>query len=146
MLYQNLKPAFDWDEKTGITKCSILDTAKQRKYNGIAKTHPLDMQFRNKYTGYDIAYMRALLDYLNKSYQEIQNNIKLFKEIIETIKQQHNDQDIIKVINQHINDNEHKIKDIKIQSITISEDLKNYIEDKEKFYQKIRTKRDKGQI
>lgn len=45
-----MKPTYNWDNENKIATCCIVDDAG-RKFVGIAKCHPDDMNFANEYVG-----------------------------------------------------------------------------------------------
>lgn len=139
-------PQFEWDENNKIARCTIIiNTEMPQPIVGQAICAPEDMDMCNEKTGCDIAYQRAIikllkwykcyeikprLDSLNKLYYSM-NKSKYFnsksyenKMLQRQIRQLENE---LNVANDLINERK--------------EILNEYIENKDKFYQMVRSLR-----
>lgn len=130
----------DW-----ITTCDY--TTKYGTFRGIATCHPDDKDMQSERTGEQIAYHRALI----KSLQHKRDNIlkprlcglqQLFYSMV-TSKKYNPDSFEAKRLQRHIQQTEKEITKCKIAIINLRTNLRNYIAEKEKLYQKIRSKQNK---
>lgn len=139
------EPKYTWNEEQGIARCVIY--YKNTKFCGVADCHPNDEDFKSERTGQHIAYMRAYIDYLKyvRDYEE-RPRLNALKHLYGTMKH-----------SSHFNPDSYEarrlmkeIKNAQVDFDTVSDlidmyrkDLATYIEEKDAFYAKMRTK--KGQ-
>lgn len=132
---------FNWDENTGIASCLITDN-KDNTFFGISKCHPEDRDMMNEYTGYNIAYNRALLKALRfHRDNELLLRYKTLKQFYYTINhsQQFNKNSYeTKMLKRQIQLAQDDLNSIKELINETKTELLNYIHDKDKFYNKIR--------
>lgn len=143
------EPTFLWDEETGVAICVLTDGKKE--FTGMAMCDEADREFQSEKTGCQIALYRAELAYLKHVRDnEIKPAIKTLKHLYYTMKQ-----------STHFNENSYENKmvwksiyrqqfDLDVINKMIVEKRKNlrdYLDEKEKFYKKIRFFREaeKGQ-
>lgn len=64
------EPNIIWDAEKGIATCTIIDN-QGRKFIGIAKCHPDDLDFNSELTGCTIASYRSMIKYLKSVKRDI---------------------------------------------------------------------------
>lgn len=141
------KPIFGWDEETGVATCVLYDN-KNHTYAGIAHCHPNDKDMCSKLVGFQIAYKRAYITFLKKLKNILSDRKHFLEVIIKEMKDSpyFSEKDFgVRKINKELNKLENNLINTKIFIKKMDKELSEYIADKEEFYQKIRTKRAKGQ-
>lgn len=131
-----------------ITTCDY--TTKYGTFRGIAMCHPDDEDMQSKRTGEQIAYQRAMI----KALQHKRDNVlkprlyslqQLFYSMV-TSKKYNPESFEAKRLQKHIQQTEEEITNCKIALSLSRTNLRNYIAEKEKLYQKIRSKQNKKDI
>lgn len=140
------EPIFNWNEKTGEASCILTDG--QNYFYGNAKCHDEDKDMQSEKTGLEIAYRRAKI----KAFKHIKNNV--MKPQLEAYNQLYYSMNRSTHFNPKSYENkmlQRKIRDSKLDLDTINEmiakekqNLKEYIEKKDKFYKQVRNNRNKG--
>lgn len=130
----------NWLAAAGITCCTIID--RGRKFNGVARCCKEDKDFMNEYTGMRIAQQRACIA-AQKDY--IQNDIK---PRLKAIKQLYYSINRSKYYNEKCYENrmirrqlcmiKNELTTAQMELIQLEQTLKDYIEEKDKFYKKVR--------
>lgn len=137
-----MKSLFEWDDELKVATCIIKD-----KYNnvftGIATCHPDDVDMCSKYTGQEIAFLRCRIDVLKFHKERIKNELKGLKKVynmLQNYKRFNPEHFESKYLKKEIE--EYKIDLINIKELINEEkqELKNFIDNKELLYQKLRKK------
>ena len=142
------QPIYEWDPKTGYATCTL--EYKDFVFFGQAKCAPEDQDMMSEKTGLHIAEERAYIEFL----QHIKNNeIKPQLEILNHLCSTMNNS---KKLNPNSYEYKRILKEIKnlesdldfyIDYIATEEAvLKSYIDEKDKFYKKVRENRNKDKI
>ena len=141
---KKIEPIYSWHENIKTAVCTVTDK-NDNKFEGFAYCHPDDYDFANEKTGCTIAHMRAEI----KSYQFYRNHelkpaLAALRQLYYTMNQSKSfnpDSYEAKMLMRHINQ---KLNDIEATNELIEElrkNIKDFIDQKEIFYQKIRSKR-----
>lgn len=72
----------NYDKITGIATVTVQD--HRNIFTGTAKVHPDDFDFANGLTGFDIAYLRAMIKRKKKKMSEIKAQVKYFKGLLKS--------------------------------------------------------------
>lgn len=138
-------PKFIWDEKNKTAQCNI--EIKNIDYpvtiTGIATCCPEDYDMSNEKTGCDIAYQRAIIN-LYKYYKahEIKPRLKALNQLyysMEHSKHFNPKSYENKMLQRQIHQLENELNIANDLLIERKEELKEYLDKKENFYQKIRS-------
>ena len=134
---------FTWDETTGVAKCILK--YNNNEFIGQAKCHPEDLDMKSKKGGELIATTRAKIKYLT----HIKENE--LKPSLHSLKQLYYSMNKSKYFNPKSYENKMLQRQIKMYELDIiaindvikinKNELRNYIENKELLYQKIRKHR-----
>lgn len=138
---KKLIPQIEWHEETGIAFCTLTDIY-DHKYVGVAACHPDDMDMMSEKTGCEIAHRRAEI-LLLKGY--VKNELK---PRLRALKQLYYSMNRSQYFNEKSYENkmlQSQIRLVKNELDTTNEliaeleyDLNDYLDEKEKFYKKIR--------
>lgn len=136
------KPIFNWDEENKIASCILTDGEKV--YTGIAKCHPEDFDMMSEKTGCEIALRRAKIKVLQEYKRELNISLKALNHLYGSMKHSKN----FNKNSYEIKMLQRRIRMIKFDLDTTKEiidmnqkNLKEYIDQKENFYQLIRKRR-----
>ena len=140
-----MKPRFEWDEEKGIATCTIY--YKNKKYTGSATCHELDNDMKSEKAGTQLAIWRAEIDYYKHiKNDEILPSIRALKHLYSTMVQS-------KQFNENSYENKRLWKQIRSyeadltvinhELAVLKENIKDYIQEKDKFYKQIRKHRSK---
>lgn len=137
------EPYFDWDEETGTALCLLED--KQNCFVGYATCHEDDRDMCSKRTGCEIALYRAEIDYFQHVRDnELMPSIKALRQLYYSMnKSKYFNQKSYetKMLQRQIRLLEEDLATIKQMLTETRRKLKQYIDDKENVYQKIRANR-----
>ena len=132
-------PIFEWDEETNTAGCILSDG--EHYFTGLAVCHPDDIDLCSQKTGYEIALRRARIEYL-KFYRDtlkIQlGSLKQFYYSISHSKKFNSKSYEVKMLYKHIDRLEFDLNYARELISTERQELYNFINTKEKLYQKIR--------
>lgn len=132
--------AFSYDAENGVSSCIISYNGME--FVGIAQCHPEDMDFESERTGCTIAEWRAriqMLRYIRDG--EIKPTLTAFKhtmDCMKTSKYFNPSSYEAKMIRNKIKQYENELHDTREDIKCLSEDLKTYINGKDKIYKKLR--------
>lgn len=139
------EPIFSWDEETGIAYCLLTDYQSQF-YSGMAQCHPDDIDMKSEKTGEEIAFKRAKISALRGYRDELKLKLKTLNELYYSINQSNK-------FNPKSYENKMLLRKIRMttfdlatvkEMITVEQQsLKDLIQKKDKFYNKIRENRKK---
>lgn len=141
-------PEFSWDEEIGLATCSLVDEF-DRQHIGIAQCHLDDEDMKSEKIGCEIAMRRAEISCF-KSYikDELQPRLRALNQLYYSMNRskKFNEKSYEnRMLKRQIRKIEYDIQNIKKAIIEFENSLQNFIDEKDKFYQKIRQKRAKGQ-
>lgn len=138
----NKAPIFEWDEEAGVAFCTLTDGRKS--YIGTAKCHPNDEDMKGEKTGCEIAFMRAKIEALKDYRDEIKHKIAALEQLYYSMKHS-------KYFNEKSYENKMLQKQIYLNKFDLmttkeiidaeKQNLKDYINEKDKFYLKTRARR-----
>lgn len=134
---------YNWDPKEHIATCTIIiGTAN---YIGIAKCHQDDMDFESEKTGLAIAAIRARIKMLQGYIQNtLKPQYKALEQYYFTMKHSKNfnkDSYEIKMLYRRLRFIKKQLNSVKETIEYEKENLKTFINEKDKFYKKLREKR-----
>lgn len=140
------EPKFYWDDTTKTATCILVDG--NNIFTGIASVHPDDMDMANEKTGYQIALWRAEIKY----YTHIRDNelkpaLKALKKVLDEMKysKKFNPKSYEnKMLQRQIRQIEFDLDTIRDMLATEEQNLREYIQEKDKFYKRIRHNREKA--
>ena len=136
------QPIFEWDAEEGIAVCILTDG--QHYFTGSAKCHIDDIDMCSQRTGEGIAYQRATIEYL-KFYRDtlkIQHgSLKQFYYSISQSTKFNSESYEVKMLRKHMERLEFDLQYAREAILEARIALKEFIEQKEQFYQKIRSNR-----
>lgn len=137
-----MKYMYNWDEESKCATCIIQEG--DETFYGLATCHPDDEDMMSKTTGLEIATRRAEIKY----YKYLRNTIKIklssLNQLYYSIKhsKKFNEKSYEnKMLQRQIHILNHKLATIKENIVIAEENLKMYIDSKDKFYQTIRARR-----
>lgn len=137
------KPEFLWDETTGVCSCQIVIDDFLYGF-GMAECAPEDKDMISERTGARIAEIRAQINLLqNYKNRELYPKLKGLKHLKATMVNSSRfnpDSYEAKRLDKEIKNIELEISDIYDAILYSKQHLYNYINDKEKLYQRIRSK------
>ena len=136
------EPVITWDETTKEAKCII--TSSIGEIVGIAKCHPDDYDFGNELTGCHIATQRALIKALKLQKIDLKSQLFALNQLYYSMKhsQKFNEKSYEnKMLQRQINLIKNDLNAINQKIAEEQDNLKNYINEKDKFYVQIREMR-----
>ena len=131
----------------GIAKYTIIDNDGS-VYIGEAHCHPEDVDMMSEKTGLQIAEIRANIKFLKHLIKESKKELKALKDFHSLLKfnpYYNKENREVKLLIKEIRRREKDIKENKNSLKEMKDSLIEYIAEKEKFYQKIRRNRNRGQ-
>lgn len=131
----------------GIARCIIIDN-DGTTYIGEAHCHPEDVDMMSEKTGLQIAETRANIKFLRHLIKDSKRELKALKDFHSLLKFNPYYNKDVRETHLLIREIRRREKDIKENEKSLKEmkdTLIEYIAEKEKFYQKIRRYRNKGQ-
>ena len=141
----NNKPIFNWDAEQRIASC-VLSTGT-KVFSGIAQCHPDDEDMMSEKTGCEIAFRRAKIDLLRDYRNEIEIKLSALNQLYYSMNQSKkfdNKSYEYKMLKRQINMYKFDLETVKEQIQQEQDSLREYIENKGKFYTHIRTNRQKA--
>lgn len=140
------KPLFTWDPEAGVATCTLTD--KDKTFIGTAICAPDDIDMMSEKTGCQIAQWRAELNfYIHIRDNELKPQIQVLNHLLSTVSQRYDfnsKSHDAKMMYSLYRQKENDLAVIKDMIAMRKQMLKEYIEEKDKFYQKIRTRRAKA--
>lgn len=140
-----MEPLFTWNGEAGIASCIIA--YKDKTFCGTASCHPDDADFKNRTVGQEIAYRRAMIEYLYYVKEsELEPAYKALKQLYYSMKHSthFNPKSYEnKMLQRQIRNYEDDIQTIKERIAEDKVALKIYIAQKEGFYQALRKNRNR---
>lgn len=139
------EPIFHWDKDGNIASCILSDGEKV--YTGFAQCHPDDFDMASEKTGCEIALRRAKISALRGYRDELKIRLSVLNQYYYSINKSHK-------FNEKSYENkmlQRQIRQIKFDLDTTKEiitseeqSLREYLQKKNDFYNKIRTNRKKA--
>lgn len=136
------EPIFNWNEETGVASCILGDGEKV--YTGLAQCHISDSDMKSEKTGCEIAFRRARINALRGYRNELKIKLSALNQLYYSINKS-------KKFNSKSYENKMLQRQIKIinfdletikEQITMEEqNLREYLKNKENFYNKTRIRR-----
>lgn len=138
-----MKYEYDWSPEFGVATCTIYDHDK--KFYGAARCHPDDEDMKNRLAGQNIAEARASVQYLKHIRDnELRPQLKILKQLYYSMnRSKHFNRKSYeaKMLFRQINRITKDIEDVNRDINTLKIMIKNYIEQKDEEYKKIRAHR-----
>ena len=141
-----IEPTFEWVEELGQTTC-VIEDKQGHIFIGTATCHDDDQDMKSRRTGEEIAYRRARIEQM----QHIRENVKLELQALNQLyysmkhsthfnpKSYEN-----KMLQRQIRGKTFDLDTIKEMLATERENLKNMLQEKDKFYNQVRAHRSKA--
>lgn len=136
------KPIFNWNPEDKIASCIITD--KEKIFYGTASCHPDDEDMMGEKTGCEIAFKRASIKLFRSYRDELKIELKTLEQLYYAMnrsknfnKKSYETKMLLRAIRRTKND----LAEIKSILINEEQSLKSYIENKDKFYKRIRKNR-----
>lgn len=141
------RPLFTWDPEAGVATCTLID--KDNTFIGYAVCAPDDIDMMSEKTGCQIAQWRAELDfYIHVRDNELKPQIQAVNHLLSMMSQRKDfnpkSRDA-KMMYSFYRQKENDLAVIKDMIATKKQMLKEYIEEKDKFYQRVRANRKKDE-
>lgn len=139
-------PMFDWDNERGSASCLLTDGEKV--YTGFALCHPEDMDMAGEKTGCEIALRRAKINALRGYRDELKIQLKTLNQLYYSMNKSNkfNEKSYEnKMLQRQINRINFDLTTTKEMIVSEKQELRDYLQQKEEFYTKIRRMRKKGQ-
>lgn len=138
------KPAeYLWDEERGIATCILY--YKNLEFKGVAFCHPEDKDMQSKLTGQTIAEWRAMRKYFRHMRDnELKPQLKALKQLYYAMNRskQFNPKSYeSKMLYSHIQNIKFDLNTINNNLAQLSQNLREYLKDKEDIYQSLRKMR-----
>lgn len=140
-----IEPVFEWNEESGQTYCIITDT-KGRTFVGMATCHPDDEDMKSRRTGEEIAYRRARIENIRAIRSDLECELRALNQLYYSMKQssRFNPKSYEnKMLQRRIRAINFDLDTAKEILATERESLRELIQEKDKFYNQIRTHRNK---
>lgn len=142
---KNRGPLFRWDPETGVASCVLLDG--DNIFIGSATCSPEDRDMMSEKTGYHIAQYRAQISYLKHLRDNVlKPRLAALKQLYFSInKSKHfNDKSYeTKMLRRQIYMTSSDLDLIKEDLVLLKQELNSYLDEKAKFYKKVRENRQK---
>lgn len=142
------KPIFTWNPDTYEAGCII--TYKDKVFAGYAIAHPDDRDLAGELTGSNIAELRANISLLqHRRDNELNPALKALNQLYYSMKHSthFNEKSYEnKMLYRQIKLHEEELNEVKNLLQTLREELKNYIDNKDKRFKQIRKHRQKSQL
>ena len=138
------EPILHWDEEAGVASCIVSDNEKV--YTGFARCHPDDSDMSSQKTGCEIALRRAKIAALRGYRDELKIRLSALKQLYYSMNksQRFNAKSYEnKMLQRQIRQINFDLDTTKEMIATEEQNLRTYIADKDKFYQKVRFNRQK---
>ena len=140
-------PMFDWDNERGSASCLFTDGEKV--YTGFALCHPDDMDMAGEKTGCEIALRRAKINALRGYRDELKIQLKALNQLYYSMnKSTHFNEKSYenKMLQRQIRRINFDLATAKEMITSERQELREYLQKKEEFYNKIRKMRKKDKI
>ena len=139
------EPEFTWTED-GNAICVLVDE-KDRIHVGTAMCHPNDVDMMSEKTGCEIAYRRARIEALKAVREDTKTALAALKQLYYSMnhsKKFDPNSYENKTLQRHIRMTEFDLATIKDILATERKNLREYLQDKDLFYKRIRANRNKA--
>lgn len=139
------EPVFEWNEEIGQAYCVITDK-KDRIFVGTATCHPDDADMKSRRTGEEIAFRRARIESMRAVRSDLQNELDALNQLYYSMKQstRFNPKSYENIMLQRrIRATTFDLDTIKEMLAVERENLRDLIQEKDKFYNQIRAHRNK---
>lgn len=140
------EPVFEWNEENGQAYCVITDN-KDRMFIGMATCHPDDADMQSRRTGEEIAFRRARIENLRAVRSDLDNELRALNQLYHSMKNstRFNPKSYENIMLQRrIRATTFDLTTVKEMLATERENLRNLIQEKDKFYNQIRAHRNKA--
>lgn len=140
-----MKVEYQWSPETGIATCFLFHN--NNKYIGTAKCHPDDLDMESERTGLFIAECRAYINYYRaKIDNELKPQFNILQHTYFTLlgaTGTNPQSKEMKILRKQLQAARHKLDAVQYQLNAEKSQLKFYIDQKEKLYQRIRNQANK---
>lgn len=138
-----MKPEFKYCTESGISECKIQNN--YGTFIGTANCHPDDFDMNSEKVGCEIAYRRAIINFLKYEKNSIiKPSLKALKQLYYSMKHSKHFNPTSyenKMLQRQIQNWEYDLNTVNNMIATEQKFLKDYIEFKENLYQKLRKQR-----
>lgn len=140
------EPYFEWNEADGQALCIIEDN-QGRLFIGTATCHENDRDMMNRRTGEEIAYRRAKIENLKTIRADLKLQLKALNQLyysMNTSKHFNSKSYENKMLQRQLRAKNFDLATIKEMLATEQENLRTFLTEKEEFYKKVRSHRNKA--
>lgn len=138
------QPFYQYDPETHESVCIL--TYKDEIFVGQAFCHPEDLDMANAKTGQTIAYLRAAIKYYQHlKNHEIKPKIEALRQFYYTVNQSKQFSPNcyeIRMLQRQIRNYEDDLVTVRCSLAQLQKNLREFVQEKEKFYNKIRNNRE----
>ena len=141
-----IEPIFEWVEELGQTTC-VIEDKQGHIFVGTATCHDDDQDMKSRRTGEEIAYRRARIEQMKYIRDEVKTELKALNQLYFSMKHSSHFNPKSyenKMLQRQIRGKNFDLDTIKEMLTTERENLKTLIQEKDKFYNQIRTHRNKA--
>lgn len=139
----DITPIFEWT-KDGYTTCIIKSANSSREFIGEARCHPDDADMMSQKTGYEIAFQRAKIQAIRAYRDELKAQLRALNQLYYSMNKskRFNEKSYEnRMLQRQIRMTNFDLATIREDLATEEQNLRTYIEEKEKFYKRIRHNR-----
>lgn len=140
------EPYFEWDKENGQALC-IIEDSEGHLFIGTATCHKDDKDMMSRRTGEEIAYRRAKIENLKFIKSNLKLQLKALNQLYYSMNQSKNfniKSYENKMLQRQIRAKDFDLTTIKEMLITEQQNLRTFLKEKNEFYNKIRSNRQKA--
>lgn len=141
-----IEPTFEWVEELGQTTC-IIEDKQGHIFIGTATCHDDDQDMKSRRTGEEIAYRRARIEQMRHIRENVKLELQALKQLYYSMKHStrfNPNSYENKMLQRQIRGKTFDLDTIKEMLATERENLKNMLQEKDKFYNQVRAHRSKA--
>lgn len=141
-----IEPTFEWVEELGQTTC-VIEDKQGHIFIGTATCHDDDQDMKSRRTGEEIAYRRARIEQMRYIRENVKLELQALNQLYYSMKHSmrfNPNSYENKMLQRQIRGKTFDLDTIKEMLATERENLKNMLQEKDKFYNQVRAHRSKA--
>ena len=141
-----IEPTFEWVEELGQTTC-VIEDKQGHIFIGTATCHDADQDMKSRRTGEEIAYRRARIEQMRYIRENVKLELQTLNQLYYSMKHStrfNPNSYENKMLQRQIRGKTFDLDTIKEMLATERENLKNMLQEKDKFYNQVRAHRSKA--
>lgn len=141
-----IEPTFEWVEELGQTTC-VIEDKQGHIFIGTATCHDDDQDMKSRRTGEEIAYRRARIEQMRYIRENVKLELQTLNQLYYSMKHStrfNPNSYENKMLQRQIRGKTFDLDTIKEMLATERENLKNMLQEKDKFYNQVRAHRSKA--